>query len=131
MDFGQGFALWRELGLTAAGAPISFAALTAIHYVHRIMAVLVLSVLGVLAWRLNRVAALRRPSRWLAALTGLQLATGLGNVLLDWPLLAAVLHTGGAAALVLVMTWATAASRTRGPAPQPAAPAPGAAGVRA
>jgi len=32
---------------------------------------------------------------------------------LDWPLVAAILHTGGAGALVVVMTWAVAASRTR------------------
>jgi cytochrome c oxidase assembly protein subunit 15 len=38
----------------------------------------------------------------------LQLATGLSNVVLGWPLLAAVLHTGGAAALVVVLTWALA-----------------------
>ena len=112
MNFQQGFQLWRELGLTAAGEPISFAALTAIHYVHRIMAVIVLILLGVLAWRLNRVPALRRPSRWLAALVSLQLITGLSNVVLDWPLVAAVLHTGGAGALVVVLTWAVAASQT-------------------
>ncbi len=113
MNFRQGFELWRNLGLTGAGEPITFSALTAIHYVHRLMAFVVLSLLGVLAWRLNRVAALRGPSRWLAALTGLQLATGLSNVVLDWPLVAAILHTGGAGALVVVMTWAVAASRTR------------------
>ena len=112
MNFQQGFELWRELGLTRAGEHISFSALTAIHYVHRIMAGVVLLLLGVLAWRLNRVAALRSPSRWLAALISLQLITGLSNVVLDWPLLAAVLHTGGAGALVVVMTWAVAASRT-------------------
>ena len=84
--------------------------------------VLVLCVLGVLAWQLNRVAALRRPSRWLAALVSLQLATGLSNVVLDWPLVAAVLHTGGAGALVMVMTWALAASRTQSRAMTVAAP---------
>jgi cytochrome c oxidase assembly protein subunit 15 len=50
----------------------------------------------------------------------LQFATGLSNVVLDWPLVAAVLHTGGAAALVVVLTWALAASR----AVAHAAPAP-------
>ncbi len=113
MNFQQGFELWRELGLTGAGEAISFAALTAIHFVHRSMAWVVLGVLGVLAWRLNRIAALRRPSRWLAALISLQLATGLSNVVLDWPLAAAVLHTGGAGALVLVLTWALLGSRIR------------------
>ncbi len=119
MDFPAGFELWRPLGFTAAGDYISFAALTAIHYVHRLLAFLVLALLGVLAWRLNRVLALRNPSRWIAALSGLQLATGLSNVVLDWPLLAAVLHTGGAGALVLVLTWTAAASRTGSSAKAP------------
>jgi cytochrome c oxidase assembly protein subunit 15 len=113
MNFAQGFEFWRALGLSGSGEPINFDALTAIHYAHRLMALPVLTVLGVLAWQLNRVAALRRPSRWLAGLVSLQLLTGLSNVVLDWPLMAAVLHTGGAGALVMVMTWALAASRTR------------------
>jgi cytochrome c oxidase assembly protein subunit 15 len=79
--------------------------LTAIHYVHRLMAYLVLTVLVLLAWQLNRHAGWRGHSRLLAVLVGLQLATGLSNVVLDWPLLAALLHTGGAAALVLTLTW--------------------------
>jgi cytochrome c oxidase assembly protein subunit 15 len=105
MDFQQGFEVWRELGITGRGEAINFSALTAIHYVHRLAAFLVLPLLGVLAWQLNRVPALRRPSRWLAALTGLQLVTGLSNVVFDWPLLAAVVHTGGAGALVVALTW--------------------------
>ena len=111
MDFEQGFQIWRELGLTGSGDYIGFAALTAIHYTHRLMAFVVLVLLGWLALRLNHVPGLRFASRWLAALTGLQLATGLSNVVLEWPLLAAVLHTGGAAALVLVLTWSVLASR--------------------
>ena len=111
MNFVQGFEIWRELGVTAAGAPVDFAALTAIHYVHRLMAYLVFVALGVLAWRLRRVPALRAPAGWLAGLALLQLATGLGNVLLGWPLAAAVLHTGGAAALAVALTWTLCESR--------------------
>ncbi len=111
MDFRQGFTLWRELGLTSNGETLGFAALTAIHHVHRLMALLVLGLLGLLAWRLNHLPALRRQARWIAALTGLQLATGLSNVLFDWPLAAAVLHTAGAGALVLVMTWTVVVCR--------------------
>lgn len=122
MDFSQGFEIWRELGLTKAGEHIGFAALTAIHYVHRLMAFLVLALLGLLAWRLNRVPALRTQSRWMAVLISLQLMTGLSNVVLDWPLVAAVLHTGGAGALVMVITWALAASRAR--TANPASPVP-------
>jgi cytochrome c oxidase assembly protein subunit 15 len=114
MNFEQGFSLWRELGMTAGGEVISFAALTAIHYAHRLAAFIVLGTLALLAWRLNQVPALRRAARWTAALTVLQLVTGLSNVVLDWPMLAAVLHTGGAAALAVVLTWLLAATRTQG-----------------
>ena len=112
MDFSQGFQIWRALGMLQDGSHISFAGLTAIHYVHRLMAYVVLAVLGILCWRLRQARVLQVQGRWLAALALLQLVTGLSNVVLDWPLLAAVLHTGGAAALVVVLTWALVASRT-------------------
>ncbi len=110
MNFQQGFEIWRQLGLTGSGDAIVFASLTAIHYVHRLAAFVVLGVLAALAWRLNRVPGLRTQSRLIALLITLQLITGLSNVVLDWPLLAAVLHTGGAGALLVVMTWALTAS---------------------
>lgn len=119
MNFAQGFEIWRHLGMTGEGQPLDFSALTAIHYAHRLMAYAVFVALGVLAWRLRRIGALRPQARWLAGLALLQLATGLGNVLLGWPLAAAVLHTGGAAALAVVLTWALCESR-RAPAAQTA-----------
>jgi len=108
MNFSQGFTVWRELGMTAEGTPISFEALTAIHMVHRLMAVVVLIVLGTLAFRMKRTQVWRTQGRWLNVLLLLQLITGLSNVILGWPLLAAVLHTGGAAGLLGVLTWALA-----------------------
>ena len=114
MDFAQGFEIWRPLGLLKDGSHIGFAALTAIHYVHRLFAYLVLVVLVVLGLRMLRAGDSTHPvaaqGRWLLVLAALQLVTGLSNVILDWPLAAAVLHTGGAAALVGVLTWALAAS---------------------
>ena len=104
MDFAQGFTLWRELGASGDGANLSFQALTAIHYVHRLGSYAVFVVLAVLAIALNWQATFRTESRWLAGLLALQVATGLGNVLLGWPLVAAVLHTAGAAGLVVVLT---------------------------
>ena len=117
MDFSQGFTLWRELGLGREGAYISFQALTAIHYVHRLVAYAVFAVLVLLAFRLNKVPGLRNEARWLAGLTFLQVATGMGNVVLGWPLLAAVGHTGGAAALVIVLT-GVVFSTQKTPAPE-------------
>ncbi|MDD0815888.1 COX15/CtaA family protein [Curvibacter sp. HBC28] len=104
MNLAQGFELWRPLGLLSNGEHISFAALTGIHYVHRLSACLVFVVLGYLAWRLKKTSGLQGLAHWLAGLLLLQLLTGLSNVVLGWPLLAAVAHTGGAAALVLVLT---------------------------
>ena len=105
MDFRQGFELWRELGRTGAGESINFAALTAIHYTHRLGAYVVVTLLAVLAWRLRRTDALRTDARWLIGLSLWQVATGVTNVVMDWPLAAAVSHTGGAAALVVALTW--------------------------
>jgi cytochrome c oxidase assembly protein subunit 15 len=104
MDFAQGFEIWRPLGYSSTGEPLTFAALTAIHYVHRLMAYGLLPLLAVLAWRLHR-AGWARAAGWVFALAAWQFLTGLSNVVLGWPLLAAVSHTGGAAGLVVVFTW--------------------------
>ncbi len=112
MDFSHGFALWRHLGVDAAGENIPFAALTAIHYVHRLSAYLVLTALGLMAWRLWQVPGMRSRAHWLLGLALWQLASGLSNVVLDWPMVAALAHTGGAAALVVVLTGALATTRS-------------------
>lgn len=115
MDFGAGFTLRRELGLQADGTSLPFAALTAIHVTHRLGAVVVLTALALLGWRLRAHAP-----RWAHALLGLaalQLLTGLSNVVLGWPLPAAVAHTGGAALMVSLMAALLARSHATGLAP--------------
>ena len=107
----QGFSLWRELGHTPTGQLLEFSALSSIHFVHRSFAWLVLSVLLVIGWRLRQQNGLAVAGQWLLVLSALQFITGLSNVVLDWPLLAAVLHTGGAAAMVVTLTWALTVSR--------------------
>jgi cytochrome c oxidase assembly protein subunit 15 len=105
MNVGEGFVLLRPLGESAGSGYLPFAALTAIHMAHRIGALFVVPALVALAWRLHAVGPALRP--WAFGLLGLvawQAASGLGNVLLGWPLAAAVAHTGGAAALVVVLT---------------------------
>ncbi len=111
MDFAQGFELWRPLGESGDGTRLEFHALTAIHYTHRLFAYALFVVVGVLVWRLHQAGRLASQRRWVLGLTLLQLVTGLSNVILDWPVLAAVLHTGGAAAMMTVLAWALCASR--------------------
>ncbi len=105
MNFEQGFTLWRHLGVDANGQPLVFESLTAIHYVHRLAAYVVLVYLSVLAMLLRHVRGLQTAAHVLLSCLFLQLLTGLANVMFDWPLFSAVLHTGGAAALVVVLMW--------------------------
>ena len=105
MAFDHGFELWRPLGHNSWGELLPFAALTAIHYTHRLAAYAVIPALLTVAWLLHR-HAMPRLARALAALVLLQFLTGLSNVVLGWPMVAAVLHTGGAAAMVVVLVLA-------------------------
>lgn len=116
-DWHNAFTLWRELGRDAQGGTISTVALQTIHWVHRVFAILVMLVLGYFAWHAWRnatkydSAALRRWALAVVVLLVLQVVTGISNVVFQWPLLAALLHTAGAAALVLCLVrmgaWAT------------------------
>ena len=103
MDFHNGFRLWRALGKTAGGEVIPMDALVAIHWVHRTFAVVVVLYLAWLASRLRRHAALRKPSILVLMLVLVQFATGLSNIVFQWPLLNAIAHNGGAAVLLLLL----------------------------
>ena len=105
MDLASGFEMWRPLGGTADGGILSFQALTAIHWVHRLFAVLTFAVLSVLLYFLRGQHFGHPARRWLAVVLVAQLLTGVSNVVLDWPLLAALLHTSGAGALIGLLTW--------------------------
>jgi cytochrome c oxidase assembly protein subunit 15 len=111
MDFAAGFSLWRELGLTSSGANIPFAALTAIHYTHRLSAYVAFIALGYSAWLLakaavaNKASSFKKYSNWLIWLALWQFFTGVTNAVMGWPLFAALAHTAGAAGLVITLTW--------------------------
>ena len=102
MDAASGFQVLRELGLTRDGRFLPFQALTAIHVVHRLGALLVFIALLALAWRFWQQGDRRwqRRAQGLLALAAWQLASGVSNVVLDWPLAAALAHTAGASVLV-------------------------------
>ncbi len=118
MDFEHGFTVLRPLGIGRDGGFLPFEALTAIHMVHRIGAAIVFAAIALLAWRLwaESTPTARNWARLLAAMAAWQFASGLSNVVLDWPLVAALAHTGGAAALITALTVAWARARQGRPA---------------
>jgi cytochrome c oxidase assembly protein subunit 15 len=109
MNFSEGFTLWRELGKSVDGSYLSIEALRAIHWTHRVGAILAVIAVFYLAfklWVISKDNPTSMIKSWAISLFGLgilQVVTGMSNIILDWPLLAALLHTGGAAAMVFVM----------------------------
>lgn len=101
MDFGNAFHVLRELGHTPEGELLPREALTAIHWSHRVFA---LVVVAVLAWAVVRTYAV---SKGLAALVALlvtmQFALGVANVLVSRPLALAAAHNAGAALLLAAL----------------------------
>ena len=101
MDFGNAFHVVRELGRTSAGELLSLDALTAIHWTHRVFAVVVLVVVlatAARAWRYRAPLALA-----LALLVALQFSLGVANVALSLPLPLAAAHNAGAALLLVTL----------------------------
>lgn len=102
MEFRQGFHWVRELGLTATGEYLSHAALTAIHWAHRLGAAAVFVAVLSLALALVRFGA-RAYGFILVGILLLQVSLGIANVLGSLPLFVAVAHNAGAAGLLLAM----------------------------
>ena len=103
MDLYHAFQLVRDLGMTAQGALLPAEALTAIHWVHRVGALMTLFIVGLLVVKMMRVAALVRAAWLIALILTLQLSLGIANILLSLPLPVAVAHNAGAALLLLVL----------------------------
>ena len=130
MDAGTGFTVLRSLGRAGHGGYLAFDALVAIHMAHRLAALAALAALAWLAWRLWQAPgpALRRHGLALAGLIVWQAASGLSNVVLGWPIVAALAHSAGAAGLVALLTalWARCRANERAlAAPSMAGPLPG------
>ena len=111
MNWSEAFTFARELGKRADGAPIAMSALVAIQWTHRLFALVFVAAMGWLVARLwRRGEASRRRAVMIGGLVVIQLATGLSNVVLGWPLAAALAHTAGAAALVICIGFEVAAA---------------------
>jgi heme a synthase len=101
MDFTNGFHMGRELGRTGEGGLLPQAALTAIHWSHRMFA---LVVVAVVAWAAIRASKLYRALGLLiGVLLTLQFSLGIANVAFSVPLALAAAHNAGAAALLAAL----------------------------
>lgn len=103
MHFGDAFALNRELGQAADGHNLTMADITAIHWLHRVWALVTFVYLGALTHALAKARVLRGLARGIGLVLVVQVALGISNVVLQLPLPVAVLHNAGAALLLCLM----------------------------
>jgi heme a synthase len=104
-DF-SGFVLWRSLGVDVSGAYLSVHALALIHWVHRLVALGVVSLLLLLCWKLRDWQANGFHWRWLLLLICTQVLSGVSNVVLGWPMWAALIHSACASLLwITLLGW--------------------------
>jgi cytochrome c oxidase assembly protein subunit 15 len=103
MDFTHGFQLVRELGRTAAGTHLAYEALTAIHWTHRVGALITAAYLGALAFALTRTRGFAGYGIVLAGALAAQIGLGIANILAGLPLAVAVAHNAVAAILLVTL----------------------------
>jgi cytochrome c oxidase assembly protein subunit 15 len=104
MDFKDAFVLWRGLGIDYEGGVLDHPARVAIHFTHRLGAVVTALVLGLLAWKTLRTGgsrALRTAGAALAIVLVTQWIVGPVMVLETFPLPLATAHNAVAALLLI------------------------------
>ena len=108
MDFRDAFVLWRGLDIDYEGGVLANPARVAIHFTHRIGALVAGSILiglGVLVGTTAESRRLRVAGGLLVLAVLLQISLGIATVHLGVPLSVATLHNAGAAFLVVSMVW--------------------------
>jgi len=104
MDVKDAFVLWRGLGIDYEGGVLDHPARVAIHFFHRLGAMLTALVLGLLSaltWRNSRNSSVRVAGALVGAVLLSQLVLGPLMVLRALPLPLATAHNGVAALLLL------------------------------
>jgi cytochrome c oxidase assembly protein subunit 15 len=101
--------------MTADGEPLSNDALNAIHWAHRVGALVTFLTLTYVAHRAMRLPALRKLSSVVLALLFVQVLLGIANVLGSLPLPVAVAHNGVAALLLAALVMLNFATRSPSP----------------
>lgn len=104
MDVADAFVLWRGLGIDYEGGVLDHPARVAIHFTHRlgaIVAALLLGFLSIAAFRTSRPGPVRTAAALLGAVLVCQLVLGPLMVVRGLPLVLATAHNGLAALLLL------------------------------
>jgi len=105
-NFAEGFVLWRGLGINYEFGVLDAPSRVAIHFTHRLGALLTLTVLiGVALWvrRRSSVQAVRTATTLVLVGVVLQVSIGVGIVWFGMPLPLATSHNAVAALLLLAM----------------------------
>ncbi len=126
MNFAAGFDVFHEIGPNYLGGILDGAGRTAIHFTHRVGALITTLAVLYLAWRLLRTGLPRLAGLVVVALL-VQVSLGITNVLAHLPLAVAVAHNAGGACLLLVMVAVNYRLRSPGQAASFARPHPGSA----
>ena len=111
-DWREGYVLWRGLGIDYEGGVLGPPARTAIHFGHRLGALLtagVLVALAALAYRRAQARAVRVAAAALVGALALQWAIGIGLVWQGFPQWLATAHNAGAALLLVTLVALTRA----------------------
>lgn len=106
MDFSQGFNITQHIGPNYLGGTMDNEARIAIHFSHRVGAVITALYLLCLVFMLAKQVAVPETKRLagvLAAVLGLQIALGISNIVFKFPVSIAVAHNLVGAFLLLTM----------------------------
>ena len=112
-DFAEGFQLWRGIGVDFEGGVLDGAARAAIQIAHRIGALVVTAYFLLLGFRLAFAPGFRTSGVLLLLLLVVQVALGIGNVVLGLPLWVATAHL--MVAVVMLFAVVTLLARLRPP----------------
>lgn len=113
-DFEEAFVLWRGLGVDYEGGVLDHPARVAIHFTHRLGALITTLVVAAYGLAVMRRREIRADGAAVLIVLAAQLAAGIGIVVLGVPLSIAVAHNGLAA--MLLLTLINANQRARQPA---------------
>ena len=107
MNWSHAFTFNHELGQASDGQILDLQTLTAIHWTHRSFAMVVLAACLVFANRLQKHEGTRFLGYLILLAVFVQIALGISNVWLHWPLGLAVMHNTGASVLFALVIYTT------------------------